>query len=205
MVRCEVVGDAYVKLMLHAFHHPGRDVVGVLLGSRGASGDVVRVAECIPLFHGSLTSVPLVGVALRQVAAHATESGWSLVGVSYAAARPGGKAGRGAVVPGILDAVVANFGADACLLEVDGTRMGDGSALAVDLRTFRNWDGGRATAASSEGDGEGGEQEGGEGDEEGGAGWWSCGGPPGALAGSRDVEKAGAAGGAGQTGYAGRL
>jgi len=151
MVRYEVVGDAYIKVMLHAFHHPGRDVVGVLLGSRGAGGDVVRVAECIPLFHGSLTSAPLVGVALRQVAAHAAESGWDLVGVSFAAARPSG--GRGAVVPGVLDAVAANFGDAACLLEVDGARMGEdgGRALAVDLRTSRTWGGG--------GGGEGAERE----------------------------------------------
>ena len=57
---------ALLKATLHAAAHPDATVLGVLVGTPGASGGGVRITDALPLFHTGVAA-PMLEVALAQV------------------------------------------------------------------------------------------------------------------------------------------
>ncbi|VDL59974.1 unnamed protein product [Hymenolepis diminuta] len=56
---------AYAKILLHASKYPHLAINGVLLGEYDQGKFIIQ--DCVPLFHGCLTLVPMLEVALSQI------------------------------------------------------------------------------------------------------------------------------------------
>jgi hypothetical protein len=76
-----VSNAAYVCALLHAHHHGGLSIFGVLLGTRDEKGKKKeeRVVECLGIGHGVIMS-PLLEVALEQVRMYGKERGLDVLG-----------------------------------------------------------------------------------------------------------------------------
>lgn len=58
---------AYCKMILHAAKYPHASINGILLALDKKKGGVVRIMDCVPLFHLSLNLAPMAEIALSQV------------------------------------------------------------------------------------------------------------------------------------------
>ncbi|XP_067935955.1 ER membrane protein complex subunit 8-like [Watersipora subatra] len=76
---------SYVKMLLHAAKYPHCSVNGLFVRKKSKKEDEssrtpMQAKNCIPLFHGNLTLLPMLELALTEVEAYCEEEGLTVCG-----------------------------------------------------------------------------------------------------------------------------